>query len=137
MKPMKKLCQNLGPISHYIWQVGLKPFFSLSAFWSKQRELLCRLSVVFLLPIRMTTESTGMPANKNTYLYILPKIKQKRKVFDLWKSMHLFSFSFWLTLQTIGGGWLLFLDWKLLYFWPSYFLTTLQGLGNQYLYFLI
>ena len=62
------------------------------------------------LPGMQTTKRTKKPANKTTYLYILPKIKQKRKVFDLRKSMHLFSFSFWLTLQTIGGGWLLFLD---------------------------
>ena len=96
----------------------------------------CHLSVVFLLPIWMTTKSTRKPANKTTYLHILPKMKQKRKVFDLRKSMHLFSFSFWLTLPMIEGGWLHFLDWKLLYFWQSYFLTTLQGLGNPYLYFL-
>ena len=120
---------------------GSKTFLFSFCFLIKTEGIVmqafCCLSVAFLLPIRMTTESTRMPANKNTYLYILPKIKQKRMVFDLRKSMHLFSFSFWLTLQTIGGGWLLFLDWKLLYFWPSYFLTTLQGLGNQYLYFLI
>ena len=99
-------------------------------------QAFCHLSVVFLLPIGMTTKRTRKSANKTTYLHIQPKIKQKRKVFDLRKSMHLFLFSFWLTLPMIEGGWLHFLDWKLLYFWPFYFPTTLQGLGNLYLYFL-